>query len=87
MGLNKQQYDDLVKKAGGRCEICGEVYENAERSDGRVIRNMVVDHCHHTGKIRGYLCRFCNTGLGSFKDKVDVLSKAARYLELKKQDE
>ena len=41
---------------------------------------LFVDHCHNTGKYRGLLCVTCNTGLGAFKDNVDLMQKAIEYL-------
>ena len=42
---------------------------------------VVLNHDHATGKITGWLCDSCNTGLGRFKDSVDVLKSAIYYLE------
>jgi hypothetical protein len=39
-----------------RCAICG-----VRRG---VVHHLVVDHCHKTGQVRGYLCRPCNTREG-----------------------
>jgi Recombination endonuclease VII len=41
----------------------------------------VVDHCHATGVVRGFLCHGCNVGLGSFRDNPEALSKAAQYVQ------
>lgn len=51
------------------CGICGE----SER--------MVIDHDHKTGKVRGFLCRSCNIGLGCFNDSQKKLSSAIGYLK------
>jgi hypothetical protein len=42
--------------------------------------NSHVDHDHSSGKVRGILCRWCNIGLGHFKDSVQTLEKAVQYL-------
>ena len=31
-------------------------------------KELCVDHCHKTGKIRGLLCFACNSGIGHLKD-------------------
>jgi len=55
----------------GSCFICG---LDKDR------RNLCIDHCHTTGKIRGLLCDSCNVGLGRFKDNTNLLEKAIKYL-------
>ena len=42
---------------------------------------VVIDHDHHTGRKRGYLCDSCNTGLGRFKNGEDYLRSAIAYLK------
>ena len=41
-----------------------------------------MDHCHKTKKIRGLLCHTCNSGLGMFKDNIEYLKNAIKYLEV-----
>jgi hypothetical protein len=58
----------LSRMAGGGprpddCELCGRV--------GPVC----FDHCHKTGKFRGWLCRGCNSGLGQYGDDVEGLQR------------
>lgn len=43
-----------------------------------------IDHDHSTGKIRGVLCRRCNTSLGSFQDSEELLQNAINYLRRSK---
>jgi hypothetical protein len=57
------------------CPIC------AKTTIPGLTSKIVVDHDHHTGSIRGWLCDSCNTGLGRFKDNKDLLQKAIDYLE------
>lgn len=42
---------------------------------------VVLHHNHETGKIIGWICDSCNTGLGRFKDDIEVLKHAAWYLK------
>ena len=42
---------------------------------------IVLDHNHKTGEVRGYLCESCNTGIGRFDDDVTILKRAITYLE------
>lgn len=42
---------------------------------------VVLDHDHKTGRPRAWICDSCNTGIGRFKDEVDLLQNAIKYLE------
>lgn len=50
------------------CMICG----STER--------LCIDHCHKTSKVRGILCSRCNSGLGMFRDNIEYLAEAIKYL-------
>ena len=56
-----------------KCLICG------NEQDGK---DLAIDHCHTTNKVRGLLCNSCNLGLGCFKDNLDILASAIKYLEM-----
>ena len=43
--------------------------------------NTHVDHNHVTGTVRGLLCNMCNIGIGMFRDNVNFMYKAIKYLE------
>jgi hypothetical protein len=66
--LTVERFDEMVKEVGGRCLICGEV------------KPLVPDHDHETGEVRGVPCGSCNSALGLFKDSVETLEAAIRYL-------
>jgi hypothetical protein len=63
-----------IRYKGGCCKICKTHYSEFSK-------RLAVDHDHNTGKIRGLLCLYCNTGLGKFKDSTKLLNEAIKYLE------
>lgn len=73
-GMTLEQYQTMFDSQLGCCAICGEYHTNVPHSQ------LMVDHCHETGKVRQLLCDLCNTALGKFKDKPELLDKAAAYL-------
>jgi len=58
--LTIETFDDYLKQQQNKCAICG-------KSNKSQLQKFSIDHCHKTGKIRGLLCKKCNTGLGSLK--------------------
>lgn len=70
-GITIEDYDALLKDAGGACWICG---------GGTSKRHFAVDHDHKTGEVRGVLCATCNKTLGKFRDNPERFDKAADYL-------
>lgn len=42
---------------------------------------IVLDHNHHTGNVRGWICESCNTGIGRFDDDPEILMHGIRWLE------
>ena len=62
------------------CEICGKPETTKDKRSGD-IRSLALDHCHDTGKFRGWLCGNCNQGVGKFKDSVTTMENAINYLK------
>jgi hypothetical protein len=60
----------MLKEQRNRCCIC-----NTDISS-----RYCIDHNHKTNEVRGLLCYPCNMGLGKFKDRIDLLSKAVVFL-------
>jgi recombination endonuclease VII len=89
-GISVEEYDALRARQDYRCAICG-THEDAlppagvgrPRLDGRptaVPVKLVVDHCHHSRRVRGLLCVGCNAAIGQFRDNETALWGAVRYL-------
>ena len=57
------------------CELCGQIPKPTQNA-----RTVVFDHCHATGKFRGWLCDRCNKVLGLVYDDQDLLLKMRDYL-------
>lgn len=69
--LDYGQLESMLKKQNGACQIC---------QKGINLKTCKVDHCHKRGHVRGLLCNACNLALGIFKDNVEALKRAIRYL-------
>jgi len=74
--LSRADYHRLAEEQQGCCAICG-TQPNGKRQMG----TLYVDHDHETGAVRGLLCQRCNSGLGHFRDRSDLLMKALQYLQ------
>jgi transcription elongation factor Elf1 len=48
------------------------------------IRNfqneIVLDHSHIDGSVRGWVCSSCNTSLGKFHDDINILQRAINWI-------
>ena len=78
-GLSLIGYEEMAKAQGYTCAICNQ--EESAKSNTGYTKCLAVDHCHDTGEVRGLLCQNCNTGLGKFKDDIDLLQSAIKYLK------
>jgi hypothetical protein len=73
-GLSVEEYDRLMQFPD-YCQGC-------ERELGKGYNDRALDHDHKTGKIRGVLCRKCNSVLGYVADSRKTLSRLSDYLSL-----
>lgn len=53
-----------------KCECCG-----------KKATRMVLDHCHNSGQIRGWLCDYCNVAIGNLGDTLEGVMNAMKYLQ------
>lgn len=70
-GITENDYDKMFLKQNGKCAIC------KKESD----KKFNIDHCHEIGKVRGLLCWSCNMAIGYFKDNINSLNNAIKYLK------
>lgn len=80
MGKEVTAMNEMSNRQRGVCKICGNIDVKVNKTGESRIQRLAVDHCHKTGKVRGLLCASCNGGLGLFKDDINLLKKATRYL-------
>lgn len=73
-GITSDDYAKLLEGQDYQCAICG-------IDKCRTGRNLAVDHCHTTGKVRALLCANCNVGIGGLQDSPEIVAKALAYLE------
>lgn len=71
-GITLEDQRRMQEAQDHKCKICCEIITE---------KNLHVDHCHKTGRIRGLLCRRCNRAIGLLKDDPTVLYSAIGYLE------
>lgn len=74
-GLDPEEIWLAYQKHDKRCDICGR--HESEIPETRLY----MDHCHATGKFRGWLCNSCNRGIGFLGDTREAIQKALRYLQ------
>jgi hypothetical protein len=80
-GLTIEQLRQMYENQEGLCDICSTLMIlGSEGCSGLTDRHAVIDHDHVTDKIRGLLCRRCNTGIGMLKDSPVLATNAAHYL-------
>jgi len=72
-GINADQYEAMFVEQNGVCAIC--------RKLEICNRDLCVDHCHTSNRVRGLLCTNCNMALGKFQDSIEYLQNAVEYLK------
>jgi hypothetical protein len=83
--ITKETYDLMLTAQNGVCAICLCPETRTHHKTGK-LKDLSVDHCHTTGKIRGLLCFSCNSSLGKFKDCIETLQRAIQYLTKSRED-
>lgn len=73
-GINLTEYNQMLDDQHHGCKICGK----DKQQNGK---DLAVDHCHSTGKVRGLLCSNCNAALGYFEEDQNRMRLAMQYLD------
>lgn len=69
--ITVEEYERLMNTR--ICEICGGPPSGKDKY-------LSIDHNHETGRVRGMLCRKCNSALGLSGDSTEILEKMIAYL-------
>ena len=72
-GLTRLEWESIFNAQNQSCAICG------TKTPG-IQQGWQTDHVPDTTIVRGILCRYCNIGLGVFRDSPELLDKAKQYL-------
>lgn len=62
----------MLTAQNNKCKICNLSFNKQ--------KDICVDHCHSTNKVRGLLCHGCNRGIGLLKEDKTILRRAINYL-------
>ena len=76
-GLTVAAFELLLKQQRGCCALCS---KDVTGSSGKGGLDAQIDHDHLTGRVRGLLCRPCNTSIGQLGDTIEGLERAITYL-------
>lgn len=71
-GISMQEFRSMVTDQRNSCAIC---FKHLATT-----KEMHIDHCHSTGRVRGILCGSCNRGIGLLQDDPDIILSAYNYL-------
>lgn len=78
--LTREQYYEIKEKQGNKCAICESKIKTYFNKKGT---ELVVDHDHSSGEVRGLLCAPCNILLGKVEKYggTDYLDKIKAYIQ------
>ena len=79
--IDLDQYEWLLEQNNGVCRICRQPETRKSKSKAIPTASLMVDHDHEGKAVRGLLCHNCNVGIGAFKDDIEILEAAIKYLE------
>ena len=60
-----------------QCPVCLWIFKREHKND------VVLDHSHIDGSVRGWLCSSCNTSIGKFGEDINILQRAINWIKKK----
>jgi len=79
-GFNSVVREHMLIEQDCKCKACGSPISFNGQHSGWKQNDAVVDHCHHTGEIRGLICGVCNY-IARHDIDSDRLRSIADYLD------
>lgn len=79
-GITIDEYNIMLSEQKNVCRICKKP-ENIIHYKSKMPKELSVDHCHKTGRVRGLLCSKCNIVIGNALDDISILESAILYLK------
>lgn len=78
-GISQEEFEQMLLKQNGVCFICKNKETKPSNAGGN--KNLSVDHCHKTGRVRSLLCQRCNTVVGLLEESADLCQETMRYIK------
>ena len=81
--ITLKEYRRMYAKQNKKCFICPELLDITFGQRAQSKNGACVDHCHETLKVRGILCKGCNTMVGAFEKakKLGLVEKIKEYID------
>ena len=76
--LSYEDYIGMYETQNQSCFVCEKHFQLGG------YKGLYVDHCHTTGKVRGLLCPFCNSGTYFFENET-LRNRMLSYLGIDNQ--
>ena len=74
-GITLEQFNKMLLEQQNKCYICFVHIDETQK------KQLCIDHCHNTGKVRKLLCTKCNTALGLVSENKEILYKMINYID------
>jgi hypothetical protein len=79
-GITIEEYEALFEQQNGLCASCHNPETATMKRTGK-LKQLSIDHCHVTGKVRALLCSSCNQAFGCLKEDPARIRALLAYAE------